>query len=689
MTVAQDISGAGVSSLDNASIEWVAPRQNTAPGLGTTDSFLLGFQITDPAERGEIYAFQPAQVNAQSYPQRFCQDWKVIGPYVTAAQDDLPMKIPNRWHNNASQPILDLGPPTSPPNGLSYVNNYKRYGFETPENTGQPVGRSIIVGGNGVDGTFATAYDYGAAFVDFNPVWNFRTFAPTDPETPAFDGFMMLKFSGDSGTNDGYTDSITDSGPAELRFANNIKKTPDYPRYGARLYHIPNDNMQYPNNNIPPGGWDWISDSTLTINGFDITATNPGATLPMPSGLYESLDQLVDQLNDAMASQKSAGVPYSQDTPTGLGGITFKKTSDNKGVYTQVDNQFLDTDPTVYSGYLAITDPSVGGPGAWNDANNYPYGQDLPAGTMPIVYEWFGPGAGGVGEPGAVTCEPLEVLTASGCFLDIGEQIDRTIPDAITDTSKRFFLSGDYDTDRDQWLLSVSNIGATNEEGKYYVIAATTDYSEFLDQTDNFPRNSGNALLLALNQRTFKLDGAAFSGTFVGPLNTALDKNNPVHGVTQNLGTLHGYKIEGTTGRDVKVFLNYMLYDGLDSLIAVEVANLGLRVTPENVLWYKTNILNQNADEEVTLEEIQNWMSMQREQYEEMLRNRKPVTRDQGSLPNVKDFVLDDESIEDLLPELTRLPPNPDSDPSDADMMGNTLSGDIQSVDEKRRETDV
>lgn len=693
MTVSEDDSGAGVSSLDNASIEWVAPTQMTVPGLGATTSFLLGFQITSPSERGEVYAFQPALVNSQNYPQRFCQDWKVIGPYLTAAQDNLPTKIPVRWHNIASQPILDLGPAPSPTNGLSYFNNYKRYGLQTPEATGDPVGRSIIMGGNESDGTYAVAYDYGAAFIDFNPVWNSRTFAPTDPETAAFDGFMQLKFSGLRSSNGGYTDSLTNSGPGEIKFATNDKKTGDEPRYGTQLYHIPNDNMQYPNNvNFPVGGWEWLQASNLSLNGFDITAANAGATIAPPTGLYESLDQLVQQLNQALDYQKSAGAPFDQNTPNGLGGITFKKTSDNKGVYSQVDNQFLDTDPTIYAGYLGIVDPLAGGFGAWNTADNYPYGNDLPGGAIPYFYEWFGAGVGGAGEPGAVTCEPLEVLTSAGCFLNIGPTIDDTIVDPVTDGSKRFFLSGDYDTDRDQWLLSISNIGANADDGKYYVVAATTDYSEFLEQTDNFPLNSGNALLLALNQRTFKLDGAAFSGTFRGPLNSA-GEDNPVHGVTTNstmLGSaLYGYKISGTTGRDVKVFLNYMLYDGLDSLIAVEVANLGLRVTPENVLWYKTNILNQNADEEVTLEEIQNWMAMQREQYEELLRNRKPVTRDQGSLPNVKDFVLDDESIEDLLPELTRLPPNPDSDPSDADMMGNTLSGDIQSVDEKRRETDV
>ena len=48
----------------------------------------------------------------------------------------------------------------------------------------------------------------------------------------------------------------------------------------------------------------------------------------------------------------------------------------------------------------------------------------------------------------------------------------------------------------------------------------------------------------------------------------------------------------------------------------------------------------------------------------------------------MSDYILDDKSIADLLPELDRLPPNPDSNPTDADMMGNTLSGDIQSVEE-------
>jgi len=82
-------------------------------------------------------------------------------------------------------------------------------------------------------------------------------------------------------------------------------------------------------------------------------------------------------------------------------------------------------------------------------------------------------------------------------------------------------------------------------------------------------------------------------------------------------------------------------------------------------------------------------MAQQRAQYEELKRNRKPISFDDGSKPKVKDFILDEESIEDLLPELTRLPPNPDSDDSDADFLGNDLSGYIKDEEEKRRETDV
>ena len=132
--------------------------------------------------------------------------------------------------------------------------------------------------------------------------------------------------------------------------------------------------------------------------------------------------------------------------------------------------------------------------------------------------------------------------------------------------------------------------------------------------------------------------------------------------------------------------------------------NLGLRVTPENVEWYKRKIMGQEASS-ITLEELEEWMAAQRQQYQDLVKSRDRQGRlrkrreEAGSLNpsatrDIQDrldgdfYALDEESIETLLPELSQLPPNPDSEASDADQLGNTLSGDIKKIDEKRRETD-
>ena len=60
-------------------------------------------------------------------------------------------------------------------------------------------------------------------------------------------------------------------------------------------------------------------------------------------------------------------------------------------------------------------------------------------------------------------------------------------------------MSADYDNDRDQWLISLTDITE-----KFTVLAATTDFSEILDQTTSIqkiPADRGEALLLALNQK--------------------------------------------------------------------------------------------------------------------------------------------------------------------------------------------
>ena len=658
----EDVAPTAVSSLTNASIELIAPCQELLyPEQTAFYPVLLGIQITQPANRAEIMIFNPTEANSSAYPTVYCQDWKVVGPYAStggAWETATGLELGTTWNNVGSQPIdftpneLDLG---------KWAANYKRYGVINASTIGVQVGRSNIFGGNTTrrtqQGTYALAYDIGSITTELNSVWNTRT--PATPTIDPAEGYRVLKISTP-------TDSGLATAPQEIDYYSSIQGIAlNNQFYSQTIYHNQNSNMQYPNNQLPGGGWTWRNGglADLSLNGLSFGFFIAGATAPAPSGFYLSLPDLAKQLNEELIYMKSAGAPYSLNTPDGVAGITFKVTSDNKGVYAEVDPTLLvaGVDPTNYGGILMITDPL----NIFNAQDNYPYATDLPGGAVGITYDWQQPIF-------TATVQPSTIGDAAGCFQDIGKLLDDSTDTPIVVGSQRFFISADYDTDRDQWLISLGDL--TNN---YTVIASTTDFSELLDQTKSFepnPLNRQEAMLLALNQKTNALDGVTFAGNYVA-----------IHGVTNN----KAYKITGTTGRSVKVFLNYMLYDGLESLIAVEVANLGLSVTPENVMWYKTTIMNGNADEEITLEEIQNWMNLQREQYEGMLRNKKPVQRDDGSLPKVDDYILDDKSIEDLLPELDRLPPNPDSSPSDADMMGNTFSGDIKSIDEKRRESDV
>ena len=667
----EDVTATGTvnSSLDNASIEVIAPCLQVDLIKANSYPVMLCVQITDPEPRAEIMVFSPELVVPISMG---LQDQKVVGPYASKGgvwETATGIELGTTWHNVGSQPDqfteFELSLPTN-------VYNIKTYtpSESDPYNTvGVPTGRSIILGGNTTrrtpQGTWAVAYDTGSIDTNYQPVFNTRT-----PPTPAIDfyqGFRVFKISD-------ATDSGSAYAPQELDYFNEPTNTQLFQQtYTTTYYHIPNENMLYivPN----PIGWEWRSVTNLLarglqINGIKFGSLLPGATVAPPSGLYNSLSELAQQLNDEVTYIKSAGFPLNQPTPTGLEGISFGVTSDNKGVYVEADAQYFKlvsgflTDPTLYEGQLGITDPG----GIWNVQENYPYATDVPSNGL-IVYDVDNPLVGNI-----ATVEPLKGIDFSGCFLDLGEILDNSLnpPKPITVGSERFFMSADYDNDRDQWLISLTDITE-----KFTVLAATTDFSEILDQTasiEQLPANRNQALLLALNQKSNALDGVAFAGNYM-----------PIHGVSND----KAYKITGTTGRSVKVFLNYMLYDGLDSMIAVELSNLGLGVTPENVLWYKTTIMNADADQEVTLEEIESWMDLQRQQYQEMLKNRKPIQRDSGSDPKVDDYILDDKSIADLLPELDRLPPNPDSNPTDADMMGNTLSGDIRSVEEKRRESDV
>ena len=286
-----------------------------------------------------------------------------------------------------------------------------------------------------------------------------------------------------------------------------------------------------------------------------------------------------------------------------------------------------------------------------------------------------------------------ETINTGGCYNDWGSDIADAIEPipagaAAPDITEFGVFNATFDVDRPQWLLTLWN--STLE---YRVMSINPPWGTILDQTKTFLNNGlitpKGGYIDAIN-KTSELDATLVAG---GPDNVFLTTpwiTDPVPYTTQNCQTMpvdesgiiashQVWKISGTTGRTCRVWINYILYDGLDSLVAVKLLDLGLRVTIENVEWYKAKLINE-GDLGITSEEIENWLASQRQQYTDMLkekerqgrlrRRRRQVEAWRESLGDslsgdwidTEVYDLDEETIEKLLSEIKKLPPPREED---------------------------
>jgi hypothetical protein len=84
----------------------------------------------------------------------------------------------------------------------------------------------------------------------------------------------------------------------------------------------------------------------------------------------------------------------------------------------------------------------------------------------------------------------------------------------------------------------------------------------------------------------------------------------------------YAVRIDGTTGRSARVWIDYMLYDGVDAVIALQLRDWGMRVTVENVEWFKARILR-DGDLKAKGEEIEEWMDEQGKEYRDMMKEKE------------------------------------------------------------------
>lgn len=202
-----------------------------------------------------------------------------------------------------------------------------------------------------------------------------------------------------------------------------------------------------------------------------------------------------------------------------------------------------------------------------------------------------------------------------------------------TSTTRKIINCG-WDNDRDQWLFIGSD---TNDVS---IISASSDFTTatnnlgFLDQTSNFQSlitgtDAGFYFPISMSNALDgwiwfgELDDGTISGIKSASLGSAttINKTSPAtfsYEVYYD-ATTQIKRITGTTGRTARVWVDYILFDGPDAIIANKLKERGMKVSIEAVEWFKRTII-QTGDLNITAEEIEMWMRDQQDEYKQTLK---------------------------------------------------------------------
>jgi len=300
-------------------------------------------------------------------------------------------------------------------------------------------------------------------------------------------------------------------------------------------------------------------------------------------------------------------------------------------------------------------------------------------GLGPITYMfdsgrgWYKNPGYGVGSPNYAN--PSEV---SNVVFNVGTTFNSKIVTNKDDTDRKA-ISAQWDNDRDQWLFLF-----TNPTTGINVVSATSIFQSsasddgFLDQTDNFTLKStlvddletamwhpmlmtneldGIVLMGGDNVDNnggtiwgYTGDGAANGRAWVYGYNQAgATTQTPPNawGSTTAIGTIEKkvcivdtFILKGTTGRTAKVWVDYILFDGADALIATKLRERGMKVTIDAVEWFKRKIIN-SGDLNIKQEEIEEWMRQQQDEFQMMMTDAERQGRVRKRKKQVSAYGLD------------------------------------------------
>jgi len=100
------------------------------------------------------------------------------------------------------------------------------------------------------------------------------------------------------------------------------------------------------------------------------------------------------------------------------------------------------------------------------------------------------------------------------------------------------------------------------------------------------------------------------------------------------------WNLNGSTGREAYVWVDYILFDGADAVIATKLRERGMKVTIDSVEWFKRKIINK-GDLNIKQEEIEMWMREQQDEFQQMMRDAERMGRVRKKKKQVSAFGLD------------------------------------------------
>ena len=237
-----------------------------------------------------------------------------------------------------------------------------------------------------------------------------------------------------------------------------------------------------------------------------------------------------------------------------------------------------------------------------------------------------------------------------------------------------------WDNDRDQWIFIFSE--PTSGLSAVSVTSTFTDSAygkAYLDQTPAFLKKSSLVQDYTTGMwspflMTNELDGIVLmggddltnsgtSGIFgytgdgevkcpsswvYGVASSTTTQTPPYNwGTAGAIGTIEAsyskllvFLIKGTTGREAKVWVDYILFDGADAVIATKLRERGMKVTIEGVEWFKRKIIN-SGDLNIKQEEIEMWMREQQDEFQMMMRDAERMGRVRKRKKQVSAYGLD------------------------------------------------